>query len=64
MSYFWYARGKSRFIPGEIYDWNVFVNFIIFLNILLFWFLAGQGLKKVGFNEKKSKLVKILYDSE
>ena len=34
-----------------------------FLNVLLFWFPAGQGLKKVGFN-KKIKLVKILYDSE
>ena len=23
-----------------------------FLNVLLFWFPAGQGLKKVGFNKK------------
>ena len=34
-----------------------------FLNILLFWFPAGQGLKKVGFNTFL-KLVKSLYDSE
>ena len=42
---------------------NVFVNFIIFFNVLLFWFPAGQGLKKVGFSTFL-KLVKILYDSE
>ena len=42
----------------------MFVNVIIFLNVLLFWFPADQGLKKVGFNKKKIKLVKILYDSE
>ena len=40
------ARDKSRFILGNIYDWNVFVNLIIFLNVLLFWFPADQGLKK------------------
>ena len=34
-----------------------------FLNILLFWFPAGQGLKKVFFI-KNLKLVKISYDSE
>ena len=43
------ARDKSRFILGNIYDWNVFVNFISFLNVLLFWFPADQGLKKVNF---------------
>ena len=31
----------------------MFVNFITFLNVLLFWFPAGQGLKKVDFNKKK-----------
>ena len=25
----------------------------VFLNVLQFWFPAGQGLKKVGFNKKK-----------
>ena len=34
-----------------------------FLNVLLFWFPDGQGLKKSGFDEKL-KLVKISYDSE
>ena len=63
-SYFCYARDKSRFILGNIYDWNVFVNFIFFLNVLLLWFPAGQGLKIGGFNKKKNKLVNILYDSE
>ena len=28
-------------------DWNVFVNFISFINVLLFWFPADQGLKKL-----------------
>ena len=39
------ARDKSRFILGNIYAWNVFVNLIIFLIVLLFWFPADQGLK-------------------
>ena len=43
------ARYKSQFILGNIYDWNVFVNFISFFNVLLFWFSADQGLKKVNF---------------
>ena len=43
------ARDNSRFILGNIYDWNVFVNFISFLNELLFWFPADQGLKNVDF---------------
>ena len=34
-----------------------------FLNVLLFWFPAGQGLKKVNFGTFL-KLVKISYDSE
>ena len=34
-----------------------------FFNVLLFWFPAGQGLKKVGFSTFL-KLVKTLYDSE
>ena len=34
-----------------------------FLNVLLFWFPAGKGLKKVGFNNF-FMLVKISYDSE
>ena len=34
-----------------------------FLNVLLFWFPAGQGLKKVGFSTFL-KLVKISYDSD
>ena len=34
-----------------------------FFNVLLFWFPAGQGLKKVGFSPFL-KLVKISYDSE
>ena len=38
------------------------MNFIIFFNVLLFWFPAGQGLKKVGFSTFL-KLVKISYDS-
>ena len=29
--------------------WNVFINFISFFNVLLFWFPADQGLKKVAF---------------
>ena len=62
-SNFCYAGDKSRFILGNIYDWNVFVNFIIFLT---FYFLGSQ-LAKVW---KKLvlllflKLVKISYDSE
>ena len=35
----------------------------VFFNVLLFWFPAGQGLKKVGFSTFL-KLVKISYDSE
>ena len=52
-----------------IYSWQylrleyVFVNFISFLSVLLFWFQADQGLKKVGFITFL-KLVKISYDSE
>ena len=34
-----------------------------FFNVLLFWFPAGQGLKKVGFSTCL-KLIKISYDSE
>ena len=34
-----------------------------FLNVLLFWFPAGQGLKKVGFSTSLN-LVKVSYDSE
>ena len=34
-----------------------------FFNVLLFWFPAGQGLKKVSFSPFL-KLVKISYDSE
>ena len=34
-----------------------------FFNVLLFWFLADQGLKKVGFSTFL-KLVKISYDCE
>ena len=49
-SNFCYARYKSRFILGNILDWYVIVNFIVFLNVLLFWFPADQGLKKVGFS--------------
>ena len=41
----------------------MFVNFIIFFNVLLFWFPAGQGLKKVDFGTFL-KLVKISFDSE
>ena len=37
---------------------------LFFLNVLLLWFPAGQGLKKVGFSKKKIKLAKILYESE
>ena len=62
-SNFCYARDKSRFIFGNILDWNVFINFIIFFNVLLFWFRAGQGLKKVGFSPFL-KFVKISYNSE
>ena len=29
-SNFCYTRDKKRFILGNIYDWNVFVNFMIF----------------------------------
>ena len=57
------ARDKSRFILGNILDWNVCVNSISFLNVLLFWFPADQGLKKVDFITLL-KLVKISYDSE
>ena len=35
-----------------------------FFNVLLFWFPAGQGLKKVGFITLFLQLVKISYDSE
>ena len=35
----------------------------IFLTVLLFWFPAGQGLKKVSFSTFL-KLVKISYDCE
>ena len=39
------------------------VNFIVFFNVLLFWFPADQGPKKFGFSTF-FKLVKISYDSE
>ena len=39
------------------------VNFIVFFNVLLFWFPADQGSKKVVFCTF-FKLVKISYDSE
>ena len=39
------------------------VNFIVFFNVLLFWFPADQVLKNVGFSTF-FKLVKISYDSE
>ena len=39
------------------------VNFIVYFNVLLFWFPADQGLKKVGFSTS-FKLVRISYDSE
>ena len=35
----------------------------LFKNVLLFWFPAGQDLKKIGFSTFL-KLVKISYDSE
>ena len=58
------AKDKSRFILGNIYDWNVFVNFIsLFKRFYYFWFPADQGLKKVILL-LFLKLVKILYDSE
>ena len=41
----------------------MFVNFINFLNDLLFWFPADQGLKKFIL-WPFLKLVKISYDSE
>ena len=34
-----------------------------FLNVLLFWFLDGKVLKKVGFRSFCLELVKISYDS-
>ena len=46
-----------------ISNWNVFVYFIIVLKVLLFWFQAGQGLKKVDFSTF-FKLFKILNDFE
>ena len=39
------------------------VDLIVFFNVLLFWFPADQGLKKVGFI-LFFKLVKISYYSE
>ena len=62
MSNFCYARDKSRFILGNIYDWNVFVSFISFLNVAILvpswpWF------EKVDFITFL-KIDKILYDSE
>ena len=41
----------------------MFVNFISFLNVLLFWFPAEKGLKTVYFMTFL-KLVKISHDSE
>ena len=41
----------------------MFVNFANFLNVLLFWFPAGQGLKKFTL-VLFLKLVKISHDSE
>ena len=35
-----------------------------FFNVLLFWFPADQGLKKVGFSTFFFNLVKISYNSE
>ena len=35
-----------------------------FFNVLLFWFAADQGLKKVGFSIIFLRLVKMSYDSE
>ena len=39
------------------------ITLSVFLNVLLFWFPANQGLKKVYFMTFY-KLVKISYDSE
>ena len=52
-------------IRGDLFlaNWNVIVNFIVFFNVLLFWFPADQGLKKVGLSTF-FKSVKISYDSE
>ena len=36
---------------------------LFIFNVLLFWFPAGQGLKKVGLSTFL-KLVKVSYDSE
>ena len=41
----------------------MFVNLIIFFNVLLFWFPARQGLEKVGLSTFL-RLVKISYDSK
>ena len=61
-SNFCYARDKNRLILGNIEDWNVFVNLIKEFNVLLVWFPAGKGLKKVDFSTFL-KLDKISYDS-
>ena len=39
------------------------LTLLVFLNVLLFWFPADQGLKKVDFIYFFVKLVKISYDS-
>ena len=44
-------------------DWNVFVNSVIFSNVLLLWFPCGQGLKKLIL-VLFLKLDKPLYDSQ
>ena len=47
----------------EVSKTGMFVYLSVFLNVLLFWFPADQGLKKVYFMTFL-KLVKISYDSE
>ena len=52
---------RADFFLDNNQDWTMFVTFIIFLNVLLLWFPADQGLKKkILF----LKLVIISYDSE
>ena len=53
-----------EFLKEPIYSSELcLLTLLVFLNVLLFWFPADQGLKKVGFITLL-KLVKISYYSE
>ena len=53
-----FFQGRISAIPdirtdlflSNILNWNVLINFVKKVTVLLVWFPAGQGLKKVDFS--------------